>query len=99
MDVDHTSYIAKSRASLEALKLANLLKSLNINVLILRDKPTRKQTFAKYELSNTLVMDRVKISTLDTIMIKNFTKLKSQKQFYKTWIIATSTNYINKENK
>ena len=46
--VAHNSYIAKSRASLEALKSADLLKSLSLNVLITGEIGVGKRSLAKY---------------------------------------------------
>ena len=101
--VDHTSYIAKSRASLEALKSANLLKSLKINALILGEAGTGKETLAKFILPDAKVVDghNLKevlsyVSTNNSIIIKNFDKvsnfnlLLSTIEEHKTRVIATS---------
>lgn len=108
--VDHTSYIAKSRASLEALKSANLLKSLNINALIIGDLGTGKQTLAKFILPDSPVVDGSDlkevlsfISTVDAVIIKNFDKitnygkLGSALELYKTRIIATSKHILSEK--
>ena len=101
--VDHTSYIAKSRASLEALKSANLLKSLNINALILGSIGTGKFTLAQLILPDAPVVDGNDLhevlshmSLSDTIIIKNFDKINNYQKLQdalrhsKTRIIATS---------
>jgi transcriptional regulator with AAA-type ATPase domain len=101
--VDHTNYIAKSRASLEALKSANLLKSLNINALVLGEAGTGKETLAKFILPEAKVLDGSNfqellsyIGTNDSVIIKNFdkisnfSKLKSVLNENSTRIIATS---------
>jgi len=46
--VSVTNFIVNSRASKEALKSANILKSLNINVLIEGPKGVGKETLARY---------------------------------------------------
>jgi len=96
--VDHTSYIAKSRASLEALKSANLLKSLNINALILGESGTGKQTLAKFILPDAPVVDGADlnevlsfVSAVDAVIIKNALEL------YKTRIIATSKTKLSEK--
>ena len=110
--VDHTSYIAKSRASLEALKSANLLKSLNINALILGEAGTGKETLAKFILPDSKIVDgnNLKevlsyVSTNSSIIIKNFDKISnfhlllSTIEKYKTRVIATSgTELLEKVN-
>ena len=53
--VDHTNYIAKSRASIEALKSANLLKSVTINALIVGEAGVGKETLARHILSAPIV--------------------------------------------
>jgi len=108
--VDHTSYIAKSRASLEALKSANLLKSLNINALILGESGTGKQTLAKFILPDAPVVDGADlnevlsfVSAVDAVIIKNFdkinnfSKLESALELYKTRIIATSKTKLSEK--
>lgn len=110
MAVDHTSYIAKSRASLEALKSANLLKSLNINALILGESGTGKQTLAKFILPDAPVVDGADlnevlsfVSAVDAVIIKNFdkinnfSKLESALELYKTRIIATSKTKLSEK--
>ena len=101
--VDHTSYIANSRASLEALKSANLLKSLNINAIIVGEAGTGKEILAKFILPQAQVVDGNSlvevlsfISANDLIIIKNFDKisnfqtLKNAIDEHKTRVIATS---------
>lgn len=110
MAVDHTSYIAKSRASLEALKSANLLKSLNINALILGESGTGKQTLAKFILPDAPVVDGADlnevlsfVSVVDAVIIKNFdkinnySKLESALELYKTRVIATSKTKLSEK--
>lgn len=110
MAVDHTSYIAKSRASLEALKSANLLKSLNISALILGELGTGKKTLAKFILPDAPVVDGADlnevlsfISTADAVIIRNFdkisnySKLESALELYKTRIIATSKTKLSEK--
>jgi DNA-binding NtrC family response regulator len=101
--VDHTSYIANSRASSEALKSANLLKSLNINAIIIGECGTGKETLAKFILPKAQVVDGNSlsevisfISTNDLIIIKNFDKISNYQKLQsaigenKTRVIATS---------
>ncbi len=80
--VEHTSFIAQSRASKEALKSANLLKSLNINALVLGESGTGKETLAKFILPKAKVFDGSStkeilsfIKTNNSIVIKNFDRV------------------------
>ncbi len=104
--VVHKNYIAKSRASKEALKSANLLKSLNINALISGEKGVGKHKLALYtidaptidgsklqELLKALeINDRLIIKNFDKI--SNFAKVKNALELHKTRIIATSVSSI-----
>lgn len=105
--VDHTNYIAKSRASIEALKSANLLKSVSINALILGESGVGKQTLARH-ISSAPIVDAASfndllasIETNHTLIVKNFHKITNYKKLrvaldvYKTRIIATSNVYID----
>ena len=101
--VDHTNYIAKSRASIEALKSANLLKSVSINALILGEHGVGKQTLAQHIIPTTVV-DAIffnellaLLETNSSLIVKNFHKITNYKKLkvaldmHKTRIIATST--------
>ena len=101
--MDHTNYIAKSRASLEALKSANLLKSLTLSALIVGESGTGKETLAKFILPEAKIVqgDNFQevltfIGTNDAVIIKNFDKisnfqiLKAEIEKHKTRVIATS---------
>lgn len=101
--VDHTNYIAKSRASIEALKSANLLKSVNINAIILGEVGVGKETLAKHIISAPVVDATLfnelltLIETNNNLIVKNFhkiinyKKLKIALEIHKTRIIATSS--------
>ncbi|WP_263832483.1 sigma 54-interacting transcriptional regulator [Sulfurospirillum oryzae] len=101
--VDHTNYIAKSRASMEALKSANLLKSVTINALILGESGVGKQTLAKHIVSAPIVDASAfnellaLIETNSSLIVKNFHKITNYKKLkialdiHKTRIIATSS--------
>ncbi len=101
--VDHTNYIAKSRASMEALKSANLLKSVTINALILGESGVGKQTLAKHIISAPIVDASAfnellaLIETNSSLIVKNFHKITNYKKLkitldvHKTRIIATSS--------
>ena len=101
--VDHTSYIAKSRASVEALKSANLLKSVNINALILGESGVGKQTLAQHIVASPVVDAfyfnelLTLIETNSSLIVKNFHKITNYKKLkvaldiHKTRIIATSS--------
>lgn len=110
MVVDHTNYIARSRASLEALKSANLLKSLNINAIIVGEFGTGKETLAKFILPEAQVVNGDSltevlsfISTNSLIIIKNFDKisnfeiLKNTIEKHKTRVIATSRTELQEK--
>ena len=101
--VDHTNYIAKSRASIEALKSANLLKSVSINALILGEHGVGKQTLAQHIIP-TAVVDATffnellaLLETNSSLIVKNFHKITNYKKLkialdmHKTRIIATSS--------
>ncbi len=106
--VDHTNYIAKSRASLEALKSANLLKSVAINALIYGESGVGKKTLAKHILTTAPVADGNVLGDVLALLegnrhliianfdkISNYHKLKLALDTHKTRIIATSTHPIN----
>ena len=100
--VDHTNFIARSRASMEALKSANLLKSLNINALIMGEPGVGKTTLASYILGAPVVGGGNLPEVLSAIenntklIIKNFDKLSNFQSVNeairknKTRIIATA---------
>ena len=105
-----TKYIARSRASVEALKSANLLKSLNINAMILGEQGVGKSALCKYILPEAGVVDGEDlqevlgyVSTQDNVIIKNFDKiqnyqkLKSALEAYKTRVIATSIKPLSEK--
>ena len=105
--VDHTNYIAKSRASIEALKSANLLKSVSINALILGENGVGKQTLAKHIIPSSVV-DATSfnellalIETNSSLIVKNFHKITNYKKLkialdvHKTRIIATSSSPLS----
>lgn len=101
--VDHTNYIAKSRASIEALKSANLLKSVTINALIVGEAGVGKETLARHILSAPIVDASsfnellALVETNSSLIVKNFHKITNYKKLkvaldvHKTRIIATST--------
>jgi DNA-binding NtrC family response regulator len=108
--VDHTKYIARSRASIEALKSANLLKSLNVNAIILGERGVGKEALCRHILPDSIVVDGGDIneligyiSTQDHVIIKdfdkvtNYQKVKSAIEAYKTRIIATSSKALNEK--
>lgn len=92
---------------MEALKSANLLKSVTINALILGEKGVGKQTLAKHIISAP-VIDATSfnellalIETNSSLIVKNFHKITNYKKLkvaldvHKTRIIATSTVMLN----
>ena len=101
--VDHTNYIVKSRASNEALKSANLLKSVNINALILGESGVGKQTLAQHIISAPVVDGSLfnellaLVETNSNLIVKNFHKISNYKKLklaldiHKTRIIATTS--------
>jgi DNA-binding NtrC family response regulator len=52
-----TSFLGKSRASSEAFKTANLLKTLSVNALIYGENGTGKLTLARYILPNAPILN------------------------------------------
>lgn len=106
--VPNSSYIAKSRASLEALKSANLLKSLNLNVLITGEAGVGKKSLAKYIYKDGYIVDGSNYEELTNAIgsnkkliiknfseIKNFAKIKDILNSSKNKIIATSCRDID----
>ncbi len=106
--VAKNSYIAKSRASLEALKSADLLKSLNLNVLITGEIGVGKKTLAKYIYEDGYIVDGSNykeltsaIGTNKRLIIKNFSqinnfaKIKDILNNSKNKIIATSSKAVD----
>ena len=104
----NNSYIAKSRASLEALKSADLLKSLNLNVLITGEIGVGKKSLAKYiyedgyivdgsnsiELTNALDTNK-RLIIINFSDINNFAKIKNILNNSENKIIATSSKDID----
>jgi len=106
--VAKNSYIAKSRASKEALKSANLLKSLNLNVIITGEKGVGKKSLARYIYAHAPIVDGsfqeelIKaIGTNDRLIIKNFDKIENFEKIKillekkDSRIIATSSKQLN----
>ncbi len=88
---------------MEALKSANLLKSLTLSALIVGESGTGKETLAKFILPEAKIVqgDNFQevltfIGTNDAVIIKNFDKisnfqiLKAEIEKHKTRVIATS---------
>ncbi len=105
--VDVINFIAYSRASKEALKSANLLKSLDINALITGEEGVGKATLAKYIINAPVVdgsenIDAILnlISEHKKLIVSNFDKITHIEMLFealqknKTRIIATSSKDI-----
>lgn len=104
-----TNFIAESKASKEALKSSNILKSLNINALIEGESGVGKLTLAKSILGDALIIDSSNIDELEeiadnsNIIIKNFNKLGSLYKFKKIIesksirVIATTREPLREE--
>jgi len=108
--VDVTNFIANSDASLEALKTANLLKSLPVNAFIFGQSGTGKKSLAKYILPNAPIVDAHRYDELEdtlssnkTIIISNFDKIPNFENFkvlvdkYEVRIIGLSNSIFNTE--
>ncbi len=108
--VDVTNFIAKSDASLEALKTANLLKGLPVNAFIFGQSGTGKKSLAKYILPNAPIVDARRYNELEdtlssnkTIIISNFDKIPNFDNFkvlvdkYEVRIIALASGLFNTE--
>ncbi len=101
------NFIAYSRASKEALKSANILKSLNINVLIEGPKGSGKETLARYISPEASIIkkdlneiDKISEKSSDIIILnidqcKNLHFLDSISK--KSKIIATSNQTTKSE--
>lgn len=105
--VDHTNFIARSRAASEALRSANLLKSLNINALIIGPSGVGKTTLAQ-QILNAPVLNAEQFSEIlktiennRNIIIRHFDKisnihlLKEAISKKNTRIIATALSPLN----
>lgn len=105
----NTDFIADSRASKEAMRLANLLKNLNLNALITGENGVGKTMLAK-NIVNANVADGEDLSALinalsanSVLIIKNFHKisnfilLKESLKSNPTRIIATSNKLIDEK--
>ena len=105
--VDVTNFIAYNRASKEALKSANLLKSLEINALIIGEEGVGKVTLAKYIINAPVIDGSENIDVIlrlilehKKLIISNFDKITHTEMLFealqksKTRIIATSSKDI-----
>ncbi len=107
--VELTSFIANSKASKEALKSANILKSLNINALIEGERGVGKLTLAKFIFPNSLVFENSNINDLDliepstNIIVKHINKIGNIYKFEELIkekqirIVATSSEILRDE--
>ena len=105
--VADTNFIAHSKASIEALKSAILLKNLNLNVLIVGEFGTGKTTLAKTIVDAKIVdcsnfHEALNALTLNqTLILKNFHKIADYESFKNDIklnsirVIATSHESIN----
>ena len=105
--VDVINFIAYNRASKEALKSANLLKSLDINALITGEEGVGKVTLAKYIINAPIIDGSENIDAISSLIlehkkliISNFDKITHTDTLFealrknKTRIIATSSKDI-----
>lgn len=107
--VDATNFIAESKASKEALKSANILKSLNINAIIEGESGNGKLTLAKLVLPNSLIIESHKIAEFEnlepnsSVIIKDFNKVTNLYKFKEVMseknirVIATSNEILRDE--
>jgi DNA-binding NtrC family response regulator len=107
--VDVTNFIAESKASKEALKSANILKSININAVIEGESGNGKLTLAKLILPNSIVIEAHKMSDFEnlepnsSVIIKDFNKVTNLYKFKELVqeksirIIATSNETLRDE--
>ncbi|WP_200762427.1 helix-turn-helix domain-containing protein [Nitrosophilus alvini] len=108
-DVAVTNFIAYSRASKEALKSANLLKSLQINVLIEGEYGVGKKTLASYIAPDAPVVDansdelKEFVQKNDELIITDIEKIRNFQLFSeilklkKIRIIATSNTILKND--
>jgi DNA-binding protein Fis len=97
--VDHTNFIARSRAASEALRSANLLKSLNINALIIGPSGVGKATLAQ-QIINAPILGAEQFSEIlkaaennSSLIIRHFDKI-SNIHLLKEAISKTNTRII-----
>ena len=108
--VDVTSFVTASDASLKAFKTATLLKTLNVNALIMGDVGVGKKSLAKFILPDASVIDALNFQELllvlqssTEIIITNIEKSPNIKTLLQTIIekkirvIATSKQILNDE--
>lgn len=98
----NTNFIAYSRASKEALKSANLLKSLHVNTLILGDVGVGKKTLASFISDSPIVNAKDEklydyISANECVIVENVHHISQPSKFDEaieknsTRVIATSS--------
>lgn len=104
-----TNFLTSSNASVEAFKIASLLKSLPVNAIILGEHGTGKKTLAQYILPNANIIDAIKSDELllalqssDELIIINIDKspnvkiLSEQISLNSVRVIITgSSNFSN----
>jgi DNA-binding NtrC family response regulator len=108
--VDATNFLATSEASLEALKTANLLKSLPVNAFIFGQSGTGKKSLAQYILPQAPIVDAREYEELEgalhsntSLIIANFDKIPNFENFkaaleqHEVRIIALATTVFNPE--
>ena len=107
--VELTNFIANSKASKEALKSANILKSLNISALIEGERGVGKLTLAKFILPKSLVFENSNINDLNliepstSIIVKHINKIGNIYKFEELIkekqirIVATSSEILRDE--
>ena len=104
--VDVTNFITSSEASLQAKKTASLLKTLNVNALIIGPSGIGKKTLASFILPNAMVYDASNFDELLTalessneIIISNINVSPNIQRVVESIkknsvrVIATSSNY------
>ena len=109
--VDVTKFITASDASSEAFKTATLLKTLNVNALIIGETGVGKKSLAKFILPNAPVVDAsqyqellVVLDSNDAIVIANIDNSPNLKILLtkivetKTRVIATSKQSLKDES-
>ncbi len=106
-----TNFIARSPSSKEVIKSANLLKSLEVNVLISGDSGVGKSTLAKFIIPNAHVLTCDQVAYIEnyndqsSFILEDFDKIEDMQKF-SSWfeksearIIATTKKEIKDEIK
>lgn len=107
-DVGAVEFIAQSRASKEALRSANLLKSIGVNALIVGERGTGKRTLASQIVQAPVIDANIPFEKLENLLLEqeslivtDFEKMRDIERFQRlleihpTRIVATAQTLLS----